>query len=528
MVAMGFPLPTGTLYQTQHPWPGEEDYAAVSDAERMERQDRAYHGRFTKPLRATNAREPDHNVIDNRCEPIVATGVDFLLGDDVKFQVTDPDTEEGVEDAQQYLDDFWDATVKMPTMAEFEINCATFGHAFYKLIPDDPDAPLDEDGQPFPALSILNPMQMRVRTLPSDVRKVQRFAFTYADVDTDGSIIGCRQLTEKTATSWAIRDQIHRGGMTRDIAGAISLLNQMAMADEDQGWEDVDIVPWKYPWSPIHDSKNLPEPNSYLGKADLRLDIIHLNEALNFLLSNRQRILYYHGHPKDVFFGIHSRELDVTPAGAICIPNTNAKVQHIEMTGDLGAIENAIKGIREDMDELSHVPAVAVGRQEKLQPASGVALKVAYRPLISQTMQKRSLRQAMYQKLCQHVLELKRPEWGNLKITPTWPVMVPADELAAAQAAAIWVSQLGVSKDTAMQRLPDPFDPEVEDAKKQEEADEALANAAKMMAVTDPPDQPPGGPGGGNQPPKPGQPGQAPPGNQPPPAQKKPPKRKAA
>src|SRR5258708_5012949 len=137
---MGMPLPTGTLYQIQHKyWPDEEDYSQFSDAQRMERQDDAYRGKFKKPLRKTDASEPDHNVIDNRCEPIVSTGVDFLYGAELEFEVSHAEDDTPDEEAEAYLDAVWDANVKMPLLAEYEINSAVFGHGFLKLIPDDPD-----------------------------------------------------------------------------------------------------------------------------------------------------------------------------------------------------------------------------------------------------------------------------------------------------------------------------------------------------------------------------------------------------
>jgi hypothetical protein len=522
---MGVPLPRGTLAQIQHPWPGEEDYAQVSDAERMKRQDDAYHGRFVKPLRPTNEQEPDQNVIDNRCDPIVSTYVNSLLGDKVGFDVSDPETDKADEEAQQYLDDVWDANVKHPTMAEFEINAATFGHGFYKLIPDDPDMSLDADGLPFPSLSILNPMQMKVRTLPNDVRKVTRYAFTYFDWDQNGATIACRQLTERLPNGlWNIRDQVHQGALdTNTIAGILATMDAAALREEDYGWKDTFVTPWPFTWSPIHDCKNLPEPNSYLGKADLTLDVIHLNDVLNFLLSNRQRILYYQGHPWNFLFGVSGHgDIEITPAGLVCIPNTDARVDHVEMTGNLAAIEAAIKDIREDMDELSHVPAVAIGRQEHLQPASGVALKVAYRPMVLQVVQKQALRQSLYGRLNTHMLELKRPEWANRKVACNWPVLVPSDDLLAAQAAQVW-SGMGVSNDTLMQRADPPFNPDTEREKKDKEQQLAMKQATAMMLATTPPTPPGGGPGNGGSDGQPGGQSQEGPGSAgPPPSSNKP------
>ncbi len=492
------PLPTGTLYQVQHKyWPDDDVSGAhLSDQQRMQRQDAAYHGRFPSPLKrssANAANEPDHNVIDNRCEPIVATGVDFLYGDDVSFEVTNDDGSED-EAAQEYLDAVWEANTKMPLLAEYEINSGTFGHAFLKLIPDDPDT------APYPAIAVLNPLQMGVMTRPADVRKVERYTFTYRDMDDTGAACECRQVTERTPEGgWVIHDQIRRGGFAPITpAGASSALDTAAYssfsssvysqttADPDMGWEEMEgsPTPWRYPWSPIHDGKNLPQPNSYWGKADLRLDIIHLNEALNFLLSNRQRILYFHGHPKDVFFGIRAHEINVDPGGSITIPNINARVQHIEMTGDLAAIEKAIEEIRESMDELSHVPSVAVGRLKNLPGVpSGVSLKVAYRPLIAQTLTKRNLRKSVFVPLCQHILELGG--YGkSRKVTVHWPEMLPTDEKEDAQTALI-DKQIGASDDTLLRRR--GYDPDVEREKNKEAEEEQLNAFAQGQGLPPPP-----------------------------------------
>ncbi len=465
---MGMPLPTGTLYQIQHKyWPDEEDYSQFSDAQRMERQDDAYRGKFKKPLRKTDASEPDHNVIDNRCEPIVSTGVDFLYGAELEFEVSHAEDDTPDEEAEAYLDAVWDANVKMPLLAEYEINSAVFGHGFLKLIPDDPDT------APYPSLAVLDPRRVSVMTYPADVRKVMRYAFTFPDVDSEtGATIERRQLTERDAQGrgWTIRDQVRRSGMGMSpIAAAFSAPGTRAQMDADAGWEDEGETPWPYPWSPIHDVKNMPEPNSFWGKSDLRLDLIHLNDVLNFNLSNINRIIYYHAHPVDVFFGIHPHELVREPGASPCFPNINARVEHIEMSGaGLVSAQQFVEDIRESMDELSHVPSVAVGRLKNLPGVpSGVALKVANRPLMAQTMQKRALRGAMLTRLSQHILELKRAEWATRKITLHWPEMMPSDDYNEAQTAQIWQG-IGVSADTLLQR--GGFDPDVEREKKAEDA----------------------------------------------------------
>ncbi len=492
---MGLPLPTGVLYKVQHnQWPDENDWSNLSDQQRMDRQWKAYKGLFKPPLRRLDPNEPDHNVIDNRCEPIVTAGVDMLYGDEVKFEVSNDDDSPD-EQAQTYLDAVWDANHKMPLLAEYEINSAVFGHGFFKLDPDDPDT------DPYPAISILNPQQMTMRTLPYDVRKVTRYAFTFQDENEQGDVVMRRELWMRNRVGATDRG-FGQGGwviQAQELAqgSGLSTLNfmanntlEMAQNAADSHW--VDIAPaqtWDYPWAPVHDAKNMPEPNSVWGKADLRLDLIHLNEVLNFLLSNRQRILYYHGHPKDIFFGVHYRALEDSPGDSLCIPNTAARVEHIEMGGDLGAINAAIDDIRESMDELSHVPGVATGRIKNLPAVpSGVALKVVERPQVAQTLQKRNLRNALFIRLCQHILELGG--FGSArKVTVQWPDMLPIDDLASAQEAVLW-QQIGASTDSLLQRASPPFDPDVERKKKLDEAKAEIA-VQKMRLRALPPPPPP-------------------------------------
>src|SRR5260221_3672705 len=408
------PLPTAVALRVQHQnWPDQDDYALSDPTRRMEKQHAAYQGRLPKPFRRTDPSEPDLNVMDNRCEPIVSTGIDFLYGDKIEFEVVDEDGETADEQAQTYLDAFWDANNKMPTLKELGQNAAVFGHCFVKIVPDDLDT------APYPFLDVMNPQPMTVVTNPANVHKILRYAFTYADVDEHGDIVERRQLTVRELDSKSpnygglrIHDQERRSGLSDAPTGTITPLDPQRMAQSDLGWVDLEGSPavWSDLWAPVDDCKNLPESNQYWGKADLRLDIIHLNECLNFALSNRNRIIYFQGNPKDVLFGGHAREIDVSVAGMLCIPNTSARIDHIEMTSDLGAVEKHIEDLSIAIDRLSHVPSVATGEISKLPGTpSGVALKVVYRPLLAQTMTKRNLVGPLLIRICQHVLEL-----GNL------------------------------------------------------------------------------------------------------------------
>src|SRR5260221_1401860 len=265
-----------------------------------------------------------------------------------------------------------------------------------------------------------------------------------------------------------------------------ALLSPLAEREAEQGWQDVTVEPWPYTWSPIHDGKNLPSPNSYWGKADLTLDLIHLNDVINCQLSNINSILYHHAHAKPHYFGIHARELQFGPGDSLCIPNIAARVELIQITAD--GLEQArayVDDIRLVMDELSHVPSLALGHNPKLPGVpSGVALKVACRPLVSPTLQNRDLQAAVYTKLCQHMLEIGGVG-PDRKIVIHWSEMLPTDELTEAQSAEIWHG-LGVSEDTLQQR--GDFEPDVEKAKRAEEDADAMDQQVQQaQAIQDVP-----------------------------------------
>src|SRR6185436_1088528 len=91
---------------------------------------------------------------------------------------------------------------------------------------------------------------------------------------------------------------------------------------QKQGEEKV----WPYSWSPIVDWKNLPAPNHYYGKSDLGT-IGRLNDGLNFVVSNIQRILKHHAHPKTVATGIGASGIEETAIdGLWAIDKDTAKV----------------------------------------------------------------------------------------------------------------------------------------------------------------------------------------------------------
>jgi hypothetical protein len=234
-------------------------------------------------------------------------------------------------------------------------------------------------------------------------------------------------------------------------------------------WETLLVTPWPYAWAPIVYAQNLPAANEFYGVADLEDDLIGLNKGLNFLLSNLNRIIRFHAHPKTWGKGFQAAELKIAVDETIVLPHKDAELHNLEMQGDLSSSIELYKQIREALHAISRTPEVAAGRVENLGQLSGLALKVLYGPLVGKTETKRQTYGDMLVELNRRLLELGG-HGDTLETTLHWPDMVPADELQQRNILLI-DQQLGASQDTVLQKA--GYDPKVERTKKAKETETA-------------------------------------------------------
>ena len=92
-----------------------------------------------------------------------------------------------------------------------------------------------------------------------------------------------RQDIVRNGASWLVRDLVRERG---------------------RSWEIKQELMWGFPWAPIVDWQNLPDPEDYYGDPDLVRP--ELNDALNFVASNTMRIIKHHGHPKTIGVGMRA------------------------------------------------------------------------------------------------------------------------------------------------------------------------------------------------------------------------------
>lgn len=401
----------------------------------------AYYGRGPKPLRI-KAGKPDDNVQANHLRTIVNKGVTALVGKGMKWDYGDD------EKAQAYLDAIWKGSRRSRTLKTCVLNGAVCGHTFMKIAPQ---------AAGMPRIIVLDPATVTAYWKKDDLNAVYKYRIQWNDVDDTGRPIIRRQTIEQASESeWLITDAESRPDSTV--------------------WTTTATTRWPYAFAPIIDCQNLPAPNEFWGLADIEADVIGLQRSIDFTLSNLQRIIRYHAHPKTWGKGFNAQELKIAADETIVLPNAGAELHNLEMTSDLGSSIELYKRMKEALHAITQVPEVATGKLDTSGPLSGVALQVLYQPLVEITDAKREEYGEMFLELNRRLLVLANmaPSPGTL----VWPDVIPKDAKAERETALL-DKELGVSEDTILQKL--GYDPDAERAKSVVDSSTAADNLLTAM-----------------------------------------------
>jgi hypothetical protein len=391
----------------------------------------AYFGRLPKPL-VVKPGKPDDNVALNYVRLIIDASVAFLFGQEPEFELL-----EGQESpAEEWLDACWRENKKMQLLQKLGINGAACGHVYLKL------APAAQPGG-YPRLINLSPEYVTVICDPDDIDLVWRYIIEYPARGKDGERLTVRQTVERDAgQTWTVTDEV---------------------SVNDGKWQVREAIVWPWGWAPILDCQNLPSPNEYYGIADVEEDVLALNYSLNFTLSNLQRIVRYHAHPKTWGKGITAKELSIGVDETILLPNPAAELHNLEMTTDLSSLLDLFARLKDAMHETTRTPEVATGKLvDGTGQLSGVALQILYQPLVQKTNAKRLTYGELLTECNRRLLDMAGygpDNWTTLR----WPEILPKNALEERQVLLL-DKQLGVSNDTLMTKA--DYDPEQEREKR--------------------------------------------------------------
>lgn len=314
-----------------------------------------YHGEQKRQLKSKPG-NPDDNVIINHSRRIVDDGVSFLFGKPLTWELTEGQTtpeEEAIESVWRSPE--W----KMAFLHDVALNGAVCGTFHIQIVPPEPDK-----GYPLPRLVNLYPGMVFPEWNPENIDEVWAYQLRYRSGDT----IQRKIFSLDDRGQWQIWEEKLTRGNT---------------------WEQT-MPPevWPWPWSPIVSGKNLPNPNNFYGESDLA--DADMNDYINLVASNSNRIIRLYAHKPIWGYGFGQDDLDVSPGKAIMAKSDKAALNTLDAAGDMGNSVTHQRGLTQDFYQTTRVPEMnpenmALGAQ------SGFALQVLFGPLLSKTATKQNL-----------------------------------------------------------------------------------------------------------------------------------------
>jgi hypothetical protein len=455
-----------------HNWRNAVDKAA--DDERVERAkmiDRYwayYFGDHPKPLKIDMG-QLDHNVILNLSGMVVDKKVAFLLPDELKISlptdelnaendaITDEATDPTEAELNQWLDD--------NDFPQFLVNMAlsgmVTGHTFIKYY-------FESDQLYF---ALLDPSFVTVFWHRGMKMTPAWYRMQWKDGDTNyrQDIVPSWMFTPQEgddleASAWIIIDYEEQKG---------------------SAWKEIARDVWRYDFPPIVDWPNAHTPFKYYGPSELRH--CDLNDAVNFLASNNNKIIYFHASPRVVGKNVKwqrdpttGEQIPYRPEDIIEIAGDNAEMYILDPNADLAASMNLLEKFQNMFFTQAKVVDLATIK-DKLGQITNFGVKMIFADMLADLRQKRQLYGTGLQWLMAYGMAIM----GKSIPLPTinWPDPLPKNLTEIAQVAQIEKNIGTASTETLSTELGHDWAVESERlASDQEQSEAATVRMMQQMA----------------------------------------------
>ncbi len=469
-----------------------------ADAEKHQRLER-----YKKTWEAYLAELPDpivqdgpsnDNVKVNPARAIINTGVYFLFGNEIKFQVSpdraerygsiapsnDPNNVEPVlPQSPEWLQDLnkvWKANRKKSLLHNLGLSGAIHGTPFIKIVPNA--AGLNNE---YPRFLLLDPANVDVMWDPNDCTRVIKFCIEYVTENDQGEpVLRIQEITANqddsgTILSWTMQDYEQPMGHVAGVGYVPAQGERLPVGPP---------VEWPYSWAPIETCQNIEVPHMFWGLPDLDESSVEVIESLQRSMSSLNKIVRIHASPRMFAKNVmpdQIDDIDVSADNIITLPNMEASLEVLNGLQNIGpSIDYAAKQ-REMLLEQVQTPAIALGEFKSASTSiSGVSLSILYAPILQKTELKRISYGDMIDRLNQKTLILlgHNPDEFESLIT-IWPESMPGSSYLERQTLQ-QDHQMGVSSYTVTSRL--GYDPMEEEERRISERTRELEAQLKLQA----------------------------------------------
>lgn len=225
------------------------------------------------------------------------------------------------------------------------------------------------------------------------------------------------------------------------------------------------VIPNKYKLIPFVLVPNFPMSGKPCTEAQSDLeDLIPLNIELNAKTSDVSEIIDYYSAPITIMYGAKVSSLEKGANKLWGGLPKDARVQNLELQGDLVASNNYRQDLKTAMHEIGGVPEGALGGRQAISNTSSVALHIANAPIIERVRVKRGYTATAIQQVNKIILFMalqekliKKPEGVSNKdfycTEITFPDVLPKDKLLELQQIQMEMQQGLEYRKKAMERL---------------------------------------------------------------------------
>jgi hypothetical protein len=238
-----------------------------------------YKGDMKEPLLRDGTSVND-NILLPLCTALIDKAVATMMGTDEDGILAGVAFNAANAEFQPHLDALWEVNGKNKFLHNTFLTASLTGHVFVKIVP--------EAFGTLPRFVLLDPRNVSVFWHAADAARVLWYRVQYG-------------MPNARRRKDIVRDLDEWGG----DAGTWTIYSYQE--GKEGRWTPADEpLLWPKPWAPILDWQNLPIPamGGYYGRDDLGI-LPKMNDAINFTVSNMQRIQKHHGHPQMVVSGGH-------------------------------------------------------------------------------------------------------------------------------------------------------------------------------------------------------------------------------
>ena len=284
---------------------GIDDY---EDKPRIDVIERNRNYRAGKQKKMLKVKGFDDNVTINISGLIVDRWVSWLFGHGVDFDLP------GEEDSEQqtYIDAVWAANHKEILLHKLGTNGSEAGNAYVKIIPDGLGAGIAR-------LVALDPKFIKLETQEDDYENVIQYTISYGDEDDKVRTTEISKLDPDN--KWHVYKITKQRGQS----------------------EVTEELKWGYDFPPIAWCQNLPSIDSCYGIPDIDDNTRAMQDSVNFIASNINKIIRLHGHPQMLGNNISNLKTLEWGPDKFIDAGSNGTVASVEMQSDLSASQNFLQ-----------------------------------------------------------------------------------------------------------------------------------------------------------------------------------------